>query len=208
MEGPGFYRNILNDIVDLMFSIRGQSEIEKYKREISLRDGDKILIRPIKPDDDKKVLELYHSLSPETIYFRFFAGRKNVPMKRVRQFTRVNYNKNFAVVIEYHGEEEEYIDKLVGIGRFVGNPLEQEKAEMSLVIMDHFQRRGIGSILINYLVQIAKERGIKIIQGIILAQNYKILKTLEKLGFKYVKKLVEGELLIEGSVDEIEKSTY
>ena len=144
MEGPGFYRNFLNDIVDLMFSIRVESEIKKYTKEITLRDGDKIIIRPIKPHDDDKVLELYYSLSPETIYFRFFAGRKNVPMKRVREFTRVNFDKNFAVVIEYQGKEKEYNDKLIGIGRIAVNPIEQDKAEMSLVVMDHFQRRGIG----------------------------------------------------------------
>ena len=88
MEGPGFYKNFLNDIVDLMFSIRVKSpEIQKYSREIILKDGDKLLFRPITPEDDEKVLELYYSLSPETIYFRFFAGRKNIPTKRVKRFT-------------------------------------------------------------------------------------------------------------------------
>ncbi|NHI91033.1 MAG: N-acetyltransferase [Candidatus Lokiarchaeota archaeon] len=208
MEGPIFYRNFLNDIVDLMFSIRVKSpEIQKYRKEVTLKDGDILLFRPITPDDDQKVLELYYSLSPETIYFRFFAGRKNVPLKRVKRFTRVNFDKNFGVVVEYKGKDKEFFNKLIGIGSFIVNPLEPEKAEMSLVIMDRFQRKGIGSILINYLVHIAKERGVKTIQGIILAENYKILKTLEKLGFKYVKKLIEGELLIEGSVDEIEKSS-
>ncbi|MHA1765013.1 MAG: GNAT family N-acetyltransferase [Promethearchaeota archaeon] len=207
METPSFYRNFLHDIVDLMYVIKVKSpEIQKYTKKITLSDGESVIFRPISPEDDQKILELYRALSPETIYFRFFAGRKNVPMKRVRLFTRINFDKNFAIVVEYNGSDEKYIGKLIGIGRFILEPNNPEKAEMSLVVMDQFQRKGIGSILINYLAGIAKEKGVKIIEGTILAENYKILKTLKKLGFKYVKKLVEGEILIEASVDELDKS--
>ena len=128
-------------------------------------------------------------------------------MKRVRMFTRINYDKNCALVVEYHGKEKEFFKKLIGIGRFVLQPADSKKAEMSLVIMDHFQRRGIGSMLINYLANIAKERGVEKIEAVILAENYKILKTLEKLGFRYVKKLVEGELLIEAKVSQLQEKT-
>jgi len=205
MDTPGFYKNIMHDVIDLMYSIRVKSpDIQKYTKKITLRDGDNIILRPITPDDDQKVLQLYFSLTPETIYFRFFAGRKNVPMKRVRQFTRINYDRNFALVVEYDGKEKEFVGKLIGIARFIILPEDAEKAEMSLVMMDRFQRKGIGSILIKYLASIAKERDIKYIEGTLLAENYKILKTLEKLGFKYKKKLVEGEILVEALVDDLQ----
>ena len=144
MDTPGFYKNFMHDVIDLMYSIRVKSpEIQKYTREITLRDGDRVVLRPITPEDDQKVMQLYLSLSPETIYFRFFAGRKNVPMKRVRQFTRINYDKNFALVVQYKGKNEEFVGKLIGIGRFIVLPEDSEKAEMSLVMLDGFQRKAI-----------------------------------------------------------------
>ncbi|MHA1143599.1 MAG: GNAT family N-acetyltransferase [Candidatus Helarchaeota archaeon] len=194
-----YYKNFIYDVLDLMFLIaRNDPNIEKYTRFLT-RNDEKLTIRPISPKDDDAVLELYYSLSQETIYFRFFQTKKNVPKSRVRKFTRIDYQKNFALVVENPQK------KLIGIGRYIVDEHDEDAAEMSIVIRDDYQRRGIGSILIKYLISIAKEKGIKKIYATVLSDNYKILKTIDKLGFKFQRKLEDGDLRVESDISTLKE---
>lgn len=185
--------NFIYDVVDLFFFIAVEDpKVQKYRTQFKTKDGIEVTYRPIRPDDDNKILEFYYSLSRETVYFRFFSGRKNVPKSRIRQYTHIDYQRNFALVVEANG-------KIVGIGHFISteNP---ETAEMAVVMHDDWQNKGIGTHLLRYLISIAKERGIKHITATVLLENYKILKTIEKLGFKFSKKLAEGDLLVQADI--------
>ncbi|NVM30493.1 MAG: GNAT family N-acetyltransferase [Candidatus Helarchaeota archaeon] len=188
-----FYKNVVYNVVELMFLIAmEQPSIQKYRTTFTTRDDLEVLYRPIHPDDDDKILEFYYSLSRETIYFRFFSGRKNVPKSRVRDYTHIDYEQNFAMVVEYE-------NKIIGIGHYIITDT-PETAEMAVVMHDDWQRRGIGTHFLRYIISIAKERGIKHITATVLLENYKIMKTIEKLGFKFSKKLEEGDLLVEADL--------
>jgi acetyltransferase len=188
-----FYRNVIYNVVDLMFLIaHDDPAIQKYRTTFKTYDGLEVIYRPIRPDDDEAILKFYYSLSRETIYFRFFSGRKNVPKSRIRDYTHIDYEKNFALVVEYQ-------EKIIGLGHYIisDNP---ETAEMAVVMHDDWQRKGIGTHFLGYLISIAKDRGIKHLTATVLLENYKILKTIEKLGFKFTKKLEEGDLLVEADL--------
>ncbi|TFG04785.1 MAG: GNAT family N-acetyltransferase [Promethearchaeota archaeon] len=188
-----FYKNLIYNVVELMFLIaHDDPEVQKYRTTFQTHDGTKVLYRPIHPDDDDKILEFYYSLSRETIYFRFFSGRKNVPTSRIRDYTHIDYQKNFAMVVEFQNQ-------IVGIGHYIitDNP---ETAEMAVVMHDDWQRKGIGTHFLKYIIVIAKERGVKYITATVLLENYKIMKTIEKIGFKFSKKLEEGDLLVEADI--------
>lgn len=185
--------NFLYNVVDLFFLIAVEDpKVQKYRTVFKTRDGTEVVYRPIRPDDDDKILEFYYSLSRETVYFRFFSGRKNVPKSRIRQYTHIDYQRNFALVVEANG-------KIVGIGHFISTE-SPETAEMAVVMHDDWQNKGIGTHLLRYLITIAKERGVKHITATVLLENYKILKTIEKLGFKFSKKLAEGDLLVQADI--------
>ncbi|NVM55680.1 MAG: GNAT family N-acetyltransferase [Candidatus Helarchaeota archaeon] len=188
-----FCKNVIYNVVDLMFFIAMDDPgVQKYRTTFITKDGIEVLYRPIRPDDDDKILEFYYSLSRETIYFRFFSGRKNVPISRIRRYTHIDYEKNFAMVVEYQ-------DTIIGIGHYIITE-NLETAEMAVVMDDNWQQKGIGTHFLRYLISIAKERGIKHLTATVLLENYKILKTIEKLGFKFSKKLEEGDLLVEADI--------
>ncbi len=188
-----FCKNAIYNVVELMFVIAMEDPaIQKYRTIYITNEGIEVLYRPIRPDDDDKILEFYYSLSRETIYFRFFSGRKNVPKSRVRDYTHIDYQKNFAMVVEYQ-------KKIIGVGHYIITE-DAETAEMAVVMHDDWQRRGIGTHFLHYLIEIAKERGIKHITATVLLENYKIMKTIEKLGFKFSKKLEDGDLLVEADL--------
>lgn len=193
-EIESYYKNFIYDILDIMFLIaRKKPEIEKYARYLTV-EGERLKIRPVSPKDDDAVLELYYSLSQETVYFRFFLSKKNVPKSRVRRYTRIDYERNFALVVERPN------GKLIGIGRFIVDKEDPKAVEMAIVMTDTYQRKGIGSLLIKYLTVIAREKGIERIYATLLADNYKILKTINKLGFKFKKYLEDGDIRVEGEI--------
>ena len=193
MEEKPYYKNFVYDVLDLMFLIaRNNPDVEKYKKELTFGD-EKCVFRPVSPTDDEAVLDLYKSLSKETVYFRFFLTKKSVPKSRIRKYTRIDYEKNFALVAEKD-------EKLIGIGRYIVDKSDPTAAEMSIVIGDGFQRRGIGTTLIRYLIWIAKNRGVKTIYATILPDNYKVLNTIKKLGFKFKKQLEDGDIRVEADI--------
>lgn len=185
--------NFIYSIIDLFFLIAVEDpEVQKYWTTFTTTDGTEVIYRPIRPDDDDKIMEFYYSLSRETVYFRFFSGRKNVPKSRIRYYTHIDYKKNFAMVVEYD-------EKIIGVGHFIITD-DPETAEMAVVMHDDWQKKGVGTHFLRYLILIAKERGIKHIIATVLVENFKILKTIEKLGFKFSKKLEDGDLLVKADI--------
>jgi len=191
-SGPPIY-NFIYDVVDLFFLIAVEDpNVQKYRTTFIASDGTEVIYRPIRPNDDDKIMAFYYGLSRDTVYFRFFSGRKNVPKSRIRDYTHIDYQKNFAMVVEYN-------EMIIGVGHFIvtGDP---ETAEMAVVMHDDWQRKGIGTHFLRYLILIAKDRGIKHIIATVLLENFKILKTIEKLGFKFSKKLEDGDLLVKADI--------
>src|SRR5690606_17128001 len=122
-----------------------------WEADVVLRDGSVARIRPIKPSDGP-LLEAFHdSQSEQSIYFRFFAPLKHLSPRDVHRFTHVDYIDRVALVATVR-------DVIVGVGRY--DRVSPTSAEVAFNISDHFQGRGIGSVLLEHLAAIAQERGI------------------------------------------------
>ena len=152
---------------------------------ITLNDGTEISLRPIKPTDEQGVKNLVYSLSQESLYNRFMTHTKQFGAKQILDFIYVDHRKNVAIVVtipEAHGED------IIGIGRYFLDE-RSNRAEVAFMVRDEWQHRGIGRILFNRLVTIAKQSGIAGFTAEVLRDNHKMQNLFNYSGFKVVQHL-------------------
>ncbi len=144
-----------------------------------LPDGADVTIRPIRPEDAEIEAEFVRKLSPETKYSRFMQAIDELTPSMLVRFTQIDYDREMAFIAttEVQGATEE-----IGVARYTTNP-DGESCEFALVIADAWQKRGIGSRLMHALIQAARGRGLRSIEGEILSDNVKMLGLMKMLGF-------------------------
>jgi acetyltransferase len=100
------------------------------------------------------------------------------------RFTQIDYDREMALIAVTHFENEqgEATEVEIGVARYAINP-DGESCEFALVISDKWQHRGIANKLMTALMDTARSRGLKVIQGEVLSNNHNMLKLMSKLGF-------------------------
>jgi acetyltransferase len=144
-----------------------------------LSDGTNIKIRPIRPEDASIEQSFVRELSPKSKYFRFMQGLNELTQQMLVRFTQLDYSRELALIAVLESPDQE---TELGVARYVMNP-DVESCEFALVVADKWQHKGIGSNLMNALIKAARQRGIKRMEGEILADNHNMLKLTENLGF-------------------------
>lgn len=146
---------------------------------LQLADGTNIVIRPIRPEDAEIEQTFVRGLSERAKYFRFVETLQELTPAMLIRFTQIDYDREMALiaVTEDGGKEVE-----IGVARYVTNP-DGETCEFALVVADAWQRKGIGSGLMDRLMDIAKTRGLKTMEGEVLANNEDMLGLVRHLGF-------------------------
>jgi acetyltransferase len=135
------------------------------------------VIRPIRPADIALYPEFLGRTSPNDIRFRFLAPRKNFPDEMLKRLTQLDYERDMAFVAL-----EEATGDLAGIGRLSSDP-DRESAEYALLIRTDVQGQGLGFALLSRLIDYARSEGIGRIEGIVLADNRKMLDMCRAFGF-------------------------
>ena len=114
-------------------------------RTITLKDGFSARIRPIRPDDEPRLVDLYERLSRHTAYQRFFTVLRRLPSDWYHFFANVDYVRRLALVVE---RETVAGVQLIGVGRY--EPAEEpDTAEVAFVVEDRWQGRGLGGLLLE-----------------------------------------------------------
>ncbi len=162
----------------------------QYESQTVVKDGLAVFIRPIKPEDAPRLVDLFNTLSPTSIYYRFFSPMKTLPHSMLARFTQIDYDREIALVALEEGKQTE---RILGVARVIGDP-DGRKAEFAVLVGDHWQGRGVGAKLLEKCLRIAKERGIETIWGIVLRENTQMLALGRKLGFNVSKTDEPGEL--------------
>lgn len=147
--------------------------------ELQLVDGTNIRIRPIRPEDASIEQSFIRELSAQSKYFRFMQGLNELTQEMLVRFTQLDYNRELALIAVLEKPDGEIE---LGVARYVTNP-DGESCEFALVVADKWQNKGIGSHLMSTLIDAARQRGIRVMDGEILANNHNMLKLAGSLGF-------------------------
>ena len=144
-----------------------------------LPDGTDITIRPIRPEDAEIEKTFVRNLSEESKYFRFMQTLNELTPEMLVRFTQIDYDREMALIAVTYQEGKEVE---IGVTRYAINP-DGDSCEFALVVADQWQHRGIAQKLLTSLMDAARTRGLKIIQGEVLSNNFNMLKFMNKLGF-------------------------
>ena len=144
-----------------------------------LADGTDITIRPIRPEDAELEQAFVHDLSEESRYFRFMRSVQELTPDMLSRFTQIDYSREMALiaVTQEHGKEME-----LGVTRFSINP-DGESCEFALVVADAMRGKGLGQKLMTALMDAARSKGLKVMEGEVLGNNRNMLKLMTRLGF-------------------------
>lgn len=158
--------------------MREAADDSTYTRDVVLRDGQTIHLRPIRPEDFEKMMALWGRLSPETVRLRFF-GPRHMDDALMRYLVEVDRRSRFAMVAEQGG-------RIVGVGRFERLNEDPTTADFAVTVEDAEQGRGIGTVLLRSLMAPARDLGISRFHGDILGENRNMLRVLTDAGFEPV----------------------
>jgi RimJ/RimL family protein N-acetyltransferase len=143
-------------------------------RDFQLENGESVRIRPIRPDDEPRLVTLYDRLSRRTAYQRFFAVKRRLPADWVHSFANVDYRSRLAIVAE---RETVAGIELVGVGRY--EPTGEEGiGEVAFVLEDGYQGRGLGVVLLDEVLSAGIERGLTRFRADVLVENHRMLRLL------------------------------
>lgn len=147
---------------------------------LQLADGTDITIRPIRPEDAGIEQSFVKGLSSQSKYFRFMRSLNELTQEMLVRFTQLDYHRELALiaVLEQAGRETE-----LGVARYSINP-DGQSCEFALVVADAWQGKGIGSHLMQALMEAARQRGLHEMNGEILASNHPMLHLMGSLGFR------------------------
>ena len=155
-------------------------DMQSYPMDILLRDGSVLRMRPLLPGDRESLLRLFNRCSPETKRFRFLRMITSLPDSMLDQLVSVDGRENVAlVVLQGKGEAEQ----IVAVGRYHATPERREVAEVSFLVEDAMQRKGIGTALLDTLAEIARENGLYYFSADVLADNRTMLSVFRKAGY-------------------------
>jgi acetyltransferase len=161
----------------------GHMAIHPYPAHLATRwqlpDGTDVTIRPIRPEDAEMEQAFVRNLSPETRYFRFMRTLAELTPEMLVRFTQIDYDREMAFLacVVRDGRETE-----VGVARYVTNP-DRRSCEFAVVIADEWQGKGIASRLMTELMRVARERGLEVMEGEVLASNARMFHLMGSLGF-------------------------
>ena len=145
----------------------------------TLADGERLTLRHIAPADAAREQAFVQELSPESSYLRFHGTIKELSKKALKEFTEPDSRNAVALIVLRSGESGE---EEIGVGRYVIDP-DKANCKFAIVVADTWQRRGIGTRLMNALIKHLQANGVKRISGIVLKRNAAMLKFVKQLGF-------------------------
>jgi acyl-CoA synthetase (NDP forming)/GNAT superfamily N-acetyltransferase len=159
-----------------------------WETDVVLADGSTAHIRPITPDDADRLVAFYDRVSDESKYYRFFAPYPKLTERDVERFTHVDYvDRNALIVLRG--------DDMVAVGRY--DKVTDRVAEVAFLVEDTQHGLGVGSVLLEHLAQVARERGFTHFVADVLPQNTRMIRVFKDAGYTVARSYDEGVVHLE-----------
>ena len=158
-----------------------QATVNENIERVTLRNGTRLTVRPIQPDDKLQLQELFFRLSSESIYFRFLGQRKELPDKEAEHIANVDCRTRMALVAVH---EQYGRINIVAVAQYDAlTPDEPDVAEVAIIVEDDYQGRGLGTFLAKRLAAYATKHGIRFLQFAVHHGNTRVLRFVRHSGF-------------------------
>ncbi len=156
---------------------------KQYVRAGTMKNGEEVLYRPIRPEDEPLLIRLHHALSERTVYLRYFQPLKlslRTAHERLTRICFIDYDREMALVAQHRTEDGE--PELIAIGR-LSRLHGRSDAEMAVLVDDRFQYQGLGTELYRRLIEIARDENLSAVTCTILNENREMQAICRRLGF-------------------------
>jgi GNAT superfamily N-acetyltransferase len=179
---------------------------DPVEMESTLDDGTRVLFRPISPEDKQRLQQGLQRLSPGSRYMRFFRHVDRFTDRELRYLTEVDMIDHVAWVALLPDEDGQ---PGIGVARWIRMDEEPALAEGAVTVIDDYQGRGVGSMLLYLAARSALERGIRAFRVYALGDNHKVMDLMRDLGAiagKWEGGVLELTVPLERSLEELERS--
>jgi acetyltransferase len=156
----------------------------RYERVWPLRDGGDYRVRPLHPEDAAKLQALVNGVSAESRYFRFASAMRELPQRLLARLSLIDYEREMALIALVNkssqpGDEQE---QAIAVSRYVTNP-DAKSCEFALLVHDDYAGRGLGTRMMQAIIEVARDRGLEHMHGLVLVNNTPMLRLMRSLGF-------------------------
>ncbi|MBD2257035.1 GNAT family N-acetyltransferase [Pseudanabaena sp. FACHB-2040] len=171
----------------------------QYVTPWQLKDGTRVTIRPIRPEDEPLIVKFHQTLSEESVYFRYFHLMKlssRIAHDRLTRICFIDYDREMALVVDRHqpqtGEQE-----ILAVAR-LSKSYGLNEGEFAMLVSDLYQHQGLGTQLLQQLLKVGRDESLERITAEILHENRPMQRVCEKVGFtlKHAPDFIEAEIVL------------
>jgi acyl-CoA hydrolase/GNAT superfamily N-acetyltransferase len=147
------------------------------RREV-LPGGQELLVRPVRMSDEDALKDLFYRLSDESTYMRFMQYKRSHPHEELLELVSLDYEQNMGLVVTH---SESGGEEIVALARYDVDRATQ-RADIAFVVRDEWQRRGVGTMLMRRMAEVAQARGLEGFSADVLASNKSMMAIFQKSG--------------------------
>jgi acetyltransferase len=162
---------------------RAEPAIRPYPSEleetVELPSGGRVVLRPIRPEDEPAHRRFFERLDPDDVYFRFFSMMREMPRSQLARLTQIDYEREMAFLAHAPGAE----DETLGVVRAIADP-DNREAQFAIVVRSDWKGLGLGRVLLDKLIRYCRSRGTGELVGQVLAGNRPMRRLAQDTGFR------------------------
>ena len=179
-------------------------DARNYCVEATMLDGGVIRIRAIRSDDQELLHEHFKGLSEKSVYFRFMGIRRDLSPQDLTSLTELDFKSHVGLAATLTENRRE---RFIGVGRYICGA-DAHRAEVAFAILDEFQGRGIGTLLLEHLKLVADANGVMEFEADVLGENRQMLEVFAHMGFESQRSLDSGVVHLRSCTSKMLKKSF